>query len=913
MKNIFKKITVAIMSLVLTAGVFAPVSSVFAATFNTDAKDYATLRVSNYTTNPESNMHWSNSVSANAGEVVSFLVYYHNTAADTANGTTVRVQLPSGAFTSATITGTVGASNASAVTGTASVNLTSNQTMTLIPGSVKWYPNKTLTAQTLLNGQNGSEIVSANGLSLGSITGGWPSQGQVVFRAQVNNGGGNGGGSVASVTTNSASAISQNNATLNGSVNPNNSNTNVWFEYGTTQSFGNTAGNQTIASSNSASAITGYAYNLAPNTTYYYRAVGQNASGTTYGNTLSFTTLGNGGGNNNGSVVSVTTNSAYSIYQNSATLQGSVNPNNSNATAWFEYGTTQSFGNTVGTQSVGSGSVSTSITSYVSNLSSNTTYYYRAVGQNSYGTTYGNTLSFTTLGNGGGNNNGSVAFVTTNPATAVAYNNATLQGSVNPNNSNTSVWFEYGTTQSFGNTAGSQTLGSSNYTTTITGYAYNLAPNTTYYYRAVGQNSSGTTYGNTLNFTTQSSGYNNNGNTPLVYTNAASSVTTNSTTFNGSVNPNNSYANAWFEYGMTQSLGYTTGYQAVGSSNYATTLTGSVTSLASNTTYYYRAVAQNSYGTTYGNTLSFTTGGSSVNTSGIAPYVTTRAAQSVFRNSALIDSSVNPNGSLGTSWFDWGATTAFGSRTIIRPIGQANYADNHSAILSGLNAGTTYYYRAVAQNAYGTTYGNTLTLTTTADSIVPVVINNPTPVQPRVIVQQTASGVAPTVTLTPSIDKKNPRGGDEIEYTIQYRNEMASPITNVTLRVELPSEVTYDTATLKPSVSTDNSVTFDLGTITANTQGVITIKAIVNRTIDAEDTLIFGATINYTNARNQFQSATAYLTVLVGSGVAGLASLISVFGNLFSYWFVDLILGLLIGFGIYHFFVRQKEEDVLVK
>ncbi|EKD24237.1 MAG: hypothetical protein ACD_81C00073G0002 [uncultured bacterium] len=811
MTNIIKKITVALLSITAVAGVFAPVASVSAATFNTSANDYPTLQISNYTRNPESNVNWSNAVAANAGEVVSFLVYYHNTASDTANGTTVRVQLPTGAFTTTTITGGVSASNASTVNGNVSVNLSSSQTMTFIPGSVSWYPNKSATPRALLNGQSGSEVVSG-GLSVGNIAGGWASQGYVTFRAQVNNSGGTGGG-------------------------------------------------------------------------------------------------------NNGTVASVSTNSAVSIGQNYATLQGNANPNNSNTTVWFEYGTSQSFGNTAGNQTIGSGAASTNVSAYVQNLSSNTTYYYRAVAQNSYGTTYGNTLSFTTqpFNNGGGNNNGSVAFVTTNPATAVAYNNAVLNGSVNPNNSNTSVWFEYGTTQSFGNTAGSQTLGSSNYTTTITGYAYNLTPNTTYYYRVVGQNSSGTTYGNTLNFTTQSSGYNTSGNTPLVYTNAANSVTTNSATFNGSVNPNNSYANAWFEYGMTQSLGYTTGYQAIGSSNYATTLTGSVTSLASNTTYYYRAVAQNSYGTTYGNTLSFTTGGSSTNTSGIAPYVTTRAAQSVFRNSALIDSSVNPNGSLGTSWFDWGATTAFGSRTIIRPIGQANYADNHSAILSGLNAGTTYYYRAVAQNAYGTTYGNTLTLTTTADSIVPVVINNPTPVQPRVIVQQTASGVAPTVTLTPSIDKKNPRGGDEIEYTIQYRNEMASPITNVTLRVELPSEVTYDTATLKPSVSTDNSVTFDLGTITANTQGVITIKAIVNRTIDAEDTLIFGATINYTNARNQFQSATAYLTVLVGSGVAGLASLISVFGNLFSYWFVDLILGLLIGFGIYHFFVRQKEEDVLVK
>ena len=41
--------------------------------------------------------------------------------------------------------------------------------------------------------------------------------------------------------------------------------------------------------------------------------------------------------------------------------------------------------------------------------------------------------------------------------------------------------------------------------------------------------------------------------------------------------------------------------------------------------------------------------------------------------------------------------------------------------------------------------------------------------------------------------------------------------------------------------------------------------------------------------------------------------MLSVLGDLFTNWFVDLILGLLIGFGIYHFFVRQKEEEVIIK
>ena len=72
------------------------------------------------------------------------------------------------------------------------------------------------------------------------------------------------------------------------------------------------------------------------------------------------------------------------------------------------------------------------------------------------------------------------------------------------------------------------------------------------------------------------------------------------------------------------------------------------------------------------------------------------------------------------------------------PVGQATYASSYSAVLSGLQAGTTYYYRAVAQNAYGTTYGNTMSFTTTPQADRAGDRNNSTPAsEPRIIVQQT--------------------------------------------------------------------------------------------------------------------------------------------------------------------------------
>ena len=82
-------------------------------------------------------------------------------------------------------------------------------------------------------------------------------------------------------------------ATLNGYVITNNATTEAWFEWSTSQiavisGSGTKTPTQTFASnSNFSQLVSG----LVGNTTYYYRAVAQNSSGITQGNTLSFNTV----------------------------------------------------------------------------------------------------------------------------------------------------------------------------------------------------------------------------------------------------------------------------------------------------------------------------------------------------------------------------------------------------------------------------------------------------------------------------------------------------------------------------------------------------------------------------------------------------------------------------------------------
>ena len=89
----------------------------------------------------------------------------------------------------------------------------------------------------------------------------------------------------------------------------------------------------------------------------------------------------------------------------------------------------------------------------------------------------------------------------------------------------------------------------------------------------------------------------------------------------------------------------------------------------------------------------------------IPPTVTTSAASGITQNQALLNGTVNPNGSATTYYFQYGRTTAYGSTTSVGSAGSGSSAVSVNAWIGGLGAGYTYHFRLVAQNVGGTSTG----------------------------------------------------------------------------------------------------------------------------------------------------------------------------------------------------------------
>jgi len=199
---------------------------------------------------------------------------------------------------------------------------------------------------------------------------------------------------------------------------------------------------------------------------------------------------------------------------------------------------------------------------------------------------------------------------------------------------------------------------------------------------------------------------------PSATTNSNATETDTTAVVSGSVTPNGAVTAYWYEYGTSQNLGTKTTNQTIGSGFRATPAPGYITGLTKDTNYFFRLVAENTYGKTVGGIQTLKTTVGTPAPVGGAPTVKTTAAGSVDRTAATLNGEVTPNRAATSYWFEYGKTANLGNSSALTAVGDGSAKVNASLALSDLEPATTYYFRLNAQNQFGTVNSTILSFKT---------------------------------------------------------------------------------------------------------------------------------------------------------------------------------------------------------
>lgn len=424
--------------------------------------------------------------------------------------------------------------------------------------------------------------------------------------------------------------------------------------------------------------------NLTPATRYYVIAYAITVSGISFGEPVSFTT-------DQPTIAALTTVIPTKITGTTAESGGDISDEggitvDTQGVLWstqpnFDYD------DILLSRTVQTGAGKGIFNSEITGLNPGTTYYLRAYAINEKGTAHGYELSFTTL---------NTATLSTNAISEDTGITAVSGGKILSDGG--APVFEQGICWS---TSSLPTIGLSTRTSDqglglFTSNLIGLEPATMYFVRSYAINSVGTSYGDEISFTTK----------PILasVTTVDPEITSNDTASSGGVIRSNGGATIT-EYGIVwttdkdiapDTITLTRTSDGSGNGSFISNLTN----LVKSTTYYVRAYATNSAGTTYGNQLTVVIFATS-------PLLDTHEASSITATTAVGGGQITSDGGSvvtqrGICWSTQrNPTIALITKTSNVDLGDGNFTGE----MNGLLANTLYYVRAYAKNGIGVAYG----------------------------------------------------------------------------------------------------------------------------------------------------------------------------------------------------------------
>jgi hypothetical protein len=274
-------------------------------------------------------------------------------------------------------------------------------------------------------------------------------------------------------------------AVVEGTIDPEGVDSKYHFEYGLDQRYGSrTLGYVDAGSGSDPVAASAEITGLKPNTTYHYRIVGSNDSGSIAGADGTFTT--------DPAAADIGPSFGSAITPRSARMHGALNPNNTSlggefgfsVVYYFEYGTTAAYGSQTAVVDIFPpvGGDYIPVAAPLSGLSPGTTYHFRVVGDNGFGgPQFGEDQTFTTAPAAGGG------------ARGVTSRRAELTGTIDPHGEETTYRFNYGPTSAYGASTSEVDAGAGDGEQLVAQAISGLSPDTVYHVQVVATSDDGVT------------------------------------------------------------------------------------------------------------------------------------------------------------------------------------------------------------------------------------------------------------------------------------------------------------------------------------------------------------------------------------------------------------------------------------
>lgn len=250
------------------------------------------------------------------------------------------------------------------------------------------------------------------------------------------------------------------------------------------------------------------------------------------------------------------------------------------------------------------------------------------------------------------------------------------------------------------------------------------------------------------------------------------------------------------------------------------------------------------------------------------PFATTTLASNIGYNSARLNGLSSANQRVDNyGYFEYGKTSALGQRTASKYIGSDLNNSFYASMVNVFEDNTTYYYRAVVENDYGTSRGEMRTFTTKDSSTLNTSNNTQIIYRDRIVVEQapTVETTAVTVENNTSVSKESlvylniEENGQTVSanqlknYTIYYKNISTKNLKDVILTVALPSDINLTNSSLGYLSDKDNTFVVNIGNLYPSQEGRILLETKVDSDVLTGKILVVTGNMAYTTVENDSQ------------------------------------------------------------